>query len=389
MSKRTSFINLANELLVFTNLWIYLYTIILNFLNKAYPADLPQDFIRLEIAPEPFEIPLYLLLTVALLVVVWLYYRYFKPGFLSSISLPLWLRIGFLPILLFAFLKSLGNYPMAHDLYPYPSGEPKSTYLLVFFSYLVFAAFIIIQSVILERQIFRKKIAIIFFSLFLFLLLALLTFEPRLPILALDYSYFFGPIWEIAQGKTIYTQVSSQYGFMAILFFSLLYKLGLFNLWQLPAVIWILYVVEYYLCFYLIYKVGKSLPLAVIGLFSILTTNYFSSYILPASLPQIGPIRLLPIIVSLFLLYKLKRLDSNFFIFCLALLSLWVVDSGLYLVLAYLLTLFILTLLNPPFWKNSLLQVAKLIFSLATIFAGVNLIHLLSGYQPIDLKLIF
>ena len=156
-----------------------------------------------------------------------------------------------------------------------------------------------------------------------------------------DFSYFLGPIYEIAHGKTLFTNTSSQYGFISILLLEFLHKIHVFNPFYLPIFTWILYVVQYFLSFWIIYKASRSVVIGLLGLFSIITVNYFSLFHLPNSYPQIGPIRWLPLIISLYLLQKYKNIDNFNLIFFLSLLSLWNIEAGIVLFLTFVSTFFI------------------------------------------------
>src|SRR3990167_8944884 len=73
-------INFLIEVLFITNLWIILYTSLLDYLNFLFPPSVNEVFFRNPLAnPEPFEISLYIILSVAFLFLIWLYEKYFKP----------------------------------------------------------------------------------------------------------------------------------------------------------------------------------------------------------------------------------------------------------------------------------------------------------------------
>jgi len=382
------------ETLFFTNLWIVLYIRIIPFLNNLFPPIMPHNFIRAEVAPEPFEIPIYLLLSGLMILLIWLYYKKLKPLIkkrlkVKSIIFSSILRAVILITLLIFFIQSLGQYPMAHDIYPYQQGENPNTYHISLFIYLTAMIVILIETVLLEKILKRKKWFLFFISFVVLFLVAAVLFEPRFPIYGLDYSYFFGPIWEIAHGKTIFTQAASQYGFLSILILAVLFKLQLLSLWNLPVVIWLLYIVEYYLIFYLIYKISNSSILGLIGLFSVVTLNYFSSYITPISLPQVGPMRWLSIILAVFIFYRCKRFNSKILIIALSLLSFWIIDNGISIILAYLFTLFLLTITGLTDLRAAIKTAVIFCVTVLSIFLCINIIHLVFGFKSIDLRLVF
>lgn len=382
------------ETLFFTDLWIFLYIRIIPFLNRHFPPILPSNFIRAEVAPEPFEIPIYLLLASMMVLLISLYYKVLKSFINKSLRTKNIIFISIVKIVIFVtlfvfFIQSLGQYPMAHNIYPYQQIASLDAYHATFFIYLTCMIVILIETILLEKILKIKKWFFLLFSLFVLLLLAILLFEPRFPTYGLDYSYFIGPIWEIAHGKTIFTQVASQYGFLSILIFGLLFKLQIISLWNLPIIVWLLYILEYYLIFYLVCKISKSTILGLIGLFSVVTVNYFSSYIAPISLPQIGPMRWLPIILSLLVFYKIKRFNSTILILTLAILSFWIIDNGISIILSYLFTLFLLILTGLTNIKAAFKTAVSFCLTVFIVFFSLNIIHLGLGFKSIDITLVF
>jgi len=366
------------EVLFFTNLWIFLYTSLLTvfrFIYKPIPTD---QFLTLGVYPESFEIPLYLILTCCFVASIFFLHKTTKKT-ISSQSVFAKVIIFF--VLVCLFISRLGEYPLS---------EARDAFGFSFFSfiYLLVAFFILVEVIILEQ--FRKTVlrsSLLYFAIFIGILVA--TFPPRFVISGVDFSFFYGPILEIANGKTIYSQVTSQYGFVSILFFSLLYKLQLLTLPGLPVVIWILLSIQYLFCFYLINKQSKSLAFSLIGLFSILTVNYFTVRVIPTDYPQSGPLRWLPLIIPLIIFYKTKSITSFRLILSIALLSLWMIDTGIELVCAYILTLLILSLKKSVTIRDVIRSVLVLFVSVIALFIVINIFHFILNYEPINPILIF
>ena len=377
-----SIIGFFIEVLFVTNFWVLLYNNILRWLDIRFPTKVPLEFIRSGAVPEPFEITLYLFLSLAAVVILYLVHSRFPIAVNPRSS---FLKIIILVLLSILFLKNIGNYPMARDHYPY-SLRNQLTYSLYFLFYVGINTLLLLEFTFLFNLSKRSKKIFIFLLIgLLIFVIAIFTFEPHFPMVGHDYSYFLGPIWEVAHGKTIYTQIPSQYGFLSILIFTFLYKIGLLSYFSLPILVWLFYIAQYFICFYLIYKLSKSFFLALLGLFSIMTINYFSLYHLPASIPQIGPMRWLPFLIGLLLLYKIKKIDSPKLIVTIAFLSFWIIDSGIALISSYLLTLILLKITNLINWKKGLLSVLILFTSMFFIFLTINFIHLILGYQAINL----
>lgn len=219
--------------------------------------------------------------------------------------------------------------------------------------------------------------------------IAFVTLEGRFPISGLDYAYFFGPILEIACGKTIYTDIPVQHGFLPTLLFTFLYKIHFLQLDQLSIVVWIMYVIQYFLSFYLIFKVSRSVGFSLLGMFSVITLNYFSLSHLPASLPQIGPMRWLPSVIVLVLLLNYKKVDAKLLIFAVGLFSLGIIDAGIALVLGYLLSLFIFFLARDISFNRILKSFISLVVNVVLIVGLVISINLMLGYKMIDLGAAF
>ena len=239
---------------------------------------------------------------------------------------------------------------------------------------------IFIFSKILKRFNFFYLISAVLVGL-----LTLVTFEPKLPISGHDYSFFLGPIWELANGKTIYTEVPSQYGFLLIHFLTILYKLKLLSLSYLPLFFQLLYIAQFYLVFYLIFKISRSYILSLIAVFSLITINFFSLDFTATMLPQAGPLRWITLIIAMFLFSKIKKFDSKVLISLTAFLSLWVIDAGIYLILSYFLTLFLLLISSKIGFQKSLTAGIWFAISLISLLLTINIIHLLFGLKTIDI----
>ena len=365
------------ESLFFANIWIYLYNFLVQHLRLIYPP-LPKDnFLILGVAPEPFEIPLYLILTFAVVLVIYIFHLKIKAG--ATKIKPLVKKIIFI-FSTFIFLKNLGAYPLQEI--------SLSTANLVFLAfYLMLLIFLITESAIIERLNFKFNRLMVYFLVAL--LIALLTFPPRFTISGVDYSYFFGPIWEVAHGKTIYNEVTSQYGFLSILFFSIFKALNLFSLPSLPVFIWILLIIQYLIYFHLIHKQSNSLTFGFLGLFSIMTINFFTVRVIPTDYPQSGPLRWFPLILPLFLLSRTKNFFSLALILVISVSSFWMIDSGIELLLAYIFTALILYMTNRVKLKTILRSFLALVLCLACFFAILNLAHLNLGLKSINLALVF
>lgn len=366
--------------------WVFLYTRLLSLLNKLYPAKLTETFYIPGAYPESFEIPLYLGLTFAFVFILYFICIIDNNGNLLKTHISASIKLAVILILVYIFITNLGFYPLKGDADPYPPRADSSFYTLSFVIYVSVIAFVTLQLAILQR--FFKSLGkigpLISFGLVI-TIIAVFLFEPHFPISGMDYSFFSGPIWEVSQGRTILTDTPSQYGVLPILFFALLSKLNLFRISYLPYFFWTLFLVEYALFFYLIYNIGRSFFLALVGLFSLITINYFSISHIPLFTPQTGPLRWLPLFFSLFLLFKLKKVDAKILIFIVALSVYWILDTGLYLIMAYLMTLFVMTISKMIQFIRVIKAVIRLGVYLGLILLFLDGAHLLFGYKSVNM----
>ena len=101
--------------LLITDAFIILYHSLLYLLNKNPKHITDVQFIsNIGLLPEPYEIPLYLIVSFMLVSVIFVYFR-FKIWRMKLLILPYPLKILFFIILLLAFLFAVGGYPMAGE----------------------------------------------------------------------------------------------------------------------------------------------------------------------------------------------------------------------------------------------------------------------------------
>lgn len=372
--------------LFFTDLFIFLFKILNNFLNTNFPKSPEEVFLPYYssyVQPE-YEIQVYLLLLIFFIALIWFYCelkKFFIKQPLQFFIKNIYLKIFFIIPLMVFFFINIGDYPRRELL------EDKANFLIVYL--LVIAILILILSYLFRLIKDKNKIVYKLLLLLIAIIIAISTFLPRFPIFFHDYSFIIGPILEIAHGKTIFTQITSQYGFLSILILGYLKRFGLFDIVFLPVIIWFLYIVEYFICFYLIFKISRSVALTLSTLFSILTINYFSLMHPPTVLPQTGPFRWLPLVLSIFFLFLLKDFKSKKFVVILSFLSFFAVDSGIYLILAYLLTIFI-SFIHRQIRLNTIVKlIGYLLLSTIGIFLLINIVNILFGYQFINPFFIF
>lgn len=338
MKKYPSF-RFVIEVLLVTNIWIFFYNSLLSLLNSRFPPKISETFYITGAAPEPFEIPLYIGLSFLFVIFIFLLYRYILKTRSQAINnrtpnsnYSCILKVVVFLLLFSIFIVNIGEYPLRGNPDPYPPQTNTSIYQIAFVLYVVTVVFLTAQLTIIKRMIVKLgQQANLVMSLLVLIIIALFIFEPNFPISGMDYSFFSGPIWEVVHGRTIITETPSQYGILPILFFVFLSKLQLFRISYLPYFFWTLFVIEYFLIFYLMSKIGRSFLFALLALFSIVTVNYYSISHIPLYTPQAGPLRWLPMFFTLFLFFRAKKIDAKPMIFFIALSCYWILDTGLYL----------------------------------------------------------
>src|SRR3989344_6732252 len=381
-----SIIDFSLPVLLITNVWIILYTKIVDYSFFLNPPQVMQVFFQRLAYPEPFEIPLYLFLTLFFLMLIWFYYfwgidkliRFYLDRF-DNQKLQI-IKNLFAFFLTIVFLTKLGVFPLTGDTHPLTTLAKPWLNLPIFFLYILFLGFVSVQTSILDKAFRSEKVALFIACLIVALVVALFTFNPGFPVSPLDSAMFYGPVWEIVNGKTIFTQVPSQYGFLSVLFFTLTHKLTGLNFTYFPIVIWLMYIVEYSLIFYLLRNVSRSTLFSGIAVFSIFTVNY----LLSTYGPQASPLRRLPLFLAAFMLYRFQRLTSKTFVFLLPVLVLWSIDSGIALWLSYVFSLFFLLVLKKINLRGLISTTALLIISFLFWLALIQLFHKALGYEHIN-----
>lgn len=378
-------IDFCIKVLLITNAWIILYLSTNDYLYFRFPPHLNEIFFRSGLGnPEPFEILLYIIFSVSFVGVIWFYFQFINSSPLEKKnrikSLLIITKVIIFLFLLILFIGKLGQFPLAGDIFPYKLQYSKNFYIIFFLFYLASIIFVTIQVSILQRVFGLKKIFLPLVYSLIILLITVLVFNPKFSLPYTEASLFFGPVREILSGKTIFTNIPSQYGFLSVILFALFNKVTHINFIYLPILITIMYVLEYFICFYLIFKISKSISLSLLGFFSIITINYLAA----TYGPQASPIRWFPIFFVIFLFYKFRKIDNKVLLILLPFLSLWNIDSGIFLVLGYVFTLFV-------FFLAKIINLKRLIS--AGIYLGISTIitliiieagHLLFGFQPVD-----
>lgn len=373
------FINFSNSVLLLTNVWIVLYTSLISFLNFKFIPTVQKLYYRPEgIFPEPFEIPVYLLLILFFVVgITYLFDRF--ESLITYIKRWPFLFYFLFAVLSILFIQKIGGFPLSGVPEPFSKSAEQSASIIGWVIYLAVVIFLILEIIIMQKIFLLFPKRPVAFYVVIILIIALITFQAKFPITAINYAHFYGPAWEVTQGKTLFTEIPSRYGFLSILLFAFLHRIGLVDILSLSILIWFLYIVQYFLFFYLVHKTSRSPAFSLLGLFSLITIDYFS-YI---QSPQSGPLRWLPILLVIVLFYRFKNIHSKLFILILSLLSLWVIDSGVVIIIGYLLTLLFLFLNKTIKFKAGFTSGFLTLISIALLILFINGFHIILGIKPI------
>lgn len=375
------FLNSLFFTFLLSDIFIFFFNKIINFID-INPIGSTELYLGAK-----YEIQIYVCLMTLFVLLIFLYrklsnlsyLKYFQSNnrFKPLIQTAKWLITI---LLIIVFVIQLGEFPLRQDFIV--------NKIFIFYYFLGILTLISAFSFIYffwNKHSFFKKI----FFISIILLIAGITFISKLPIYFHDFSFFLGPILEIAKGKTIFTQIFSRYSFLGVLILGYLYKFSLFNPLYFPILIWLLYIVQYFVSFYLVLKISNSVVLSLMMLFSMLTVNFYSLMHFPSMVPEIGPLRWLPLVFSLYILYLFKDFKSKKFILALALLSFFTIDTGIYLIVAYCASLAILFLKNQISLKKILILISFLLLSWIIVFTTINIINIILGYQLINLKPVY
>ncbi len=241
--------------------------------SKNTTTEIFKEFTYI-IQPERQEIPLYFALTVLFVIFI---RRVAKKRIEFSAQTTVFINVT----TSFLLILELGLYPMQENVM-------STVWLLSLF--VIFAVMFLFS---------RMKQAKLLHSVFILITIILVTYTPGNPISHHDYSYFLGPIYEVSKGKSLFTDTPSQYGFLLIQGLGMLSKYNVFDTSYFPFLVWIGYVAQYFLSFIIIRKVSRSDSFASVSVIAIMVINFLSINELPTAYPQIGPIRWLPLVLSI------------------------------------------------------------------------------------------
>jgi hypothetical protein len=205
----------------------------------------------------------------------------------------------------------------------------------------------------LSKNIFQKNKLILFIIFILTILISF--FCTQKPIEYHHYSFYVGPAYEINQGKSILSDVPSQYGYLSIHFVQQILKpfgITFNNFHYLNQLLFILFFI---LVFFIIYRITKNNLLVLI--FSVIAIFFQTQFSLDSNAlaPSTGPLRFgLSLLIILFLTYFPNNLGIFISTIVSAVSIFWSIETAIYIVPAYIFCLGIFSLKNSPKFRDSL-----------------------------------
>lgn|GEM_PF-6124670 len=367
------------------HIFYFSFTFLDSHANISHAAD--GFFLPENVRPEPFKIPLYLLVMSSIAAGSILGRKRIQK-FLDSLIKNKKI-ISFAPIVFTAlfmyFVWLLGTYP----LFEWNQVALPKT-LLTFVYSCVWLAIIFLLPKFLERFKLNSTIE----NCIIIALLIFFTYIPTFPVSLFDYSYLIGPAHAVASGQTLYSQAPSQYGFGSILLFALAEKIFPGVLLNLGVFIWALYIIEVFVLYVFVRKFSGSARAGLLALATSVTLSFFSLLSTPFGIPQVGAFRWLQFLLTFLLLIyvddRTEKLSRRMLVlFLIAFLSLLVVDVGIAIDIAVFLYWGLQFLARKiSFWRcvqSGLLYLGGLFLS----FCVLNTFSLFLSGKIIGVQLIF
>ncbi len=268
------------------------------------------------VRPEPFKIPIYLMIMCSIAVGSVVLRRYYLV-FLSRLEKQQF----FLKIVPYVcvclsvyFVWLLGVFPLFNfDQVTLPRTVTSIGYSLVWAGILIF-----LPNYLQKKNRWSDAVVIGMIVVF--------TYMPTFPVSLFDYSYFIGPAAAAAAGKTLYLQAPSQYGYGSILLFAVAEKFIPGILLDMGIYMWVLYVVEVVLLYIFFRKHTGSLRAGLLVVAAMITLSFFSIVSIPFGIPQAAAFRWTIFIATFLLIFKNERTAR---LWSVAWLTFLVVDVGL------------------------------------------------------------
>lgn len=257
------------------------------------------------------------------------------------------------------------NYFRAGDTYPFFNGFTRWQLLLVagFISLLIWLWF----KPAARIAGLAVDIAVFFLLVFLVSIVVMNGWGNPLYVIVRNYNSFAGPVNDVLGGKTLLVDVNSQYGMLLVYVLAQIFKVIPLTYTNMFWLNYTVMVAGYYLIYLIMRKwLGW---VAVIGISLIMLHHYFGQSVSPLLYTQQTFIRWGWWLLLFICIHKKISLLIEFIIVSFSLF--WAFDSGMYVLLAYLVFSIVRIYLSCPNWTVRIKKV---------IFTGVGLLVTLTVY---------
>jgi hypothetical protein len=259
------------------------------------------------------------------------------------------------------------NYFRTGDTYPFFNGFTQWQLLLVagFISLLIWLWFKPAARIasLTKKSYFKYfvDIAVFFLLVFLVSIVVMNGWGNPLYVIVRNYNSFAGPVNDVLGGKTLLVDVNSQYGILLVYVLAQIFKVVPLTYTNMFWLNYAVMVTGYYLVYLIMRKwLGW---VAVIGISLIMLHHYFGQSVSPLLYTQQTFIRWGWWLLLFIVIQKKLSLLIEFIIVSFSLF--WAFDSGMYVLLAYLVFSIVRIYLSCPSWTARIKKV---------IFTGVGLL---------------
>lgn len=226
-----------------------------------------------------------------------------------------------------------------------------------------------------------RKAGLIFYCLALFLITVLSLNIGNLNFY--DYSYYAGPVNDLLHGKFLLHNNISQYGFFSIIFLSLPFYFLDLNLTNLTILNLIVIILSYLAILAICISIYKDKYFALFVLIVIIFANHITGgmgYYVQTNALRFG----MWVLISLSVINEIKMQNTKYYkiseMLTLTLISFsffWILDNGVYIILAYLFYRVFNSLDNISKTINTLKSVLlKIAISILIIFLLIQIFYI-------------
>jgi hypothetical protein len=218
------------------------------------------------------------------------------------------------------------------------------------------------------------------YHLLILLLIALIVADPMPDVEMESHNFYLGPVASILGGRTPLVDVNCQYGVGVLYFIAAAIKLHLIapSYVGLGKLLSVLFVLHYWLLYWLLLVLTRSLRVAAGAAFLVIVVCYYGQESYQIAYPSTGPLRFGLGYLFLASLALRARYPQHrrwaIAVECLAIggASIWSVESFMYVMVAYL-AMLLFQALQLPSLRASLIATARRMVPAVAAIAGAHL----------------